>query len=195
MACSASNQQLKGLLDKQIHWTRILVYFKPVCWLGLQVTFCGGNAWHARELTHTVRTRTCKCARLDTCVPQHMFDSMPSIVTMRTGPSWSSGSPRVRTYKQHDTGRYVSCIITHARYLTRILYRAYLAELRVMHAVVECGVHGQSGSYLLIHCRLNSRQLLRTDTRRVQLDTRHFLTQVPDTKTKSKQQYTDVPTN
>jgi len=39
----------------------------------------------------------CSWDRFVTCVPQHMLLSTPSIVTTRTCPLWSSGSPLVLT--------------------------------------------------------------------------------------------------
>lgn len=37
----------------------------------------------------------CNWARFLTCVPQHIFESMPSMVMTRMSPTWSLGRPRV----------------------------------------------------------------------------------------------------
>ena len=42
---------------------------------------------------------TWRCAKLERWVPQHILFSTPSMVTTRTGPTWSSGKPRVRTWE------------------------------------------------------------------------------------------------
>jgi hypothetical protein len=85
----------------------------------------------------------CSWLRFVTCVPQHMLLSTPSIVTTRTAPLWSSGSPLVLTYNKGLTSSSGVLFQCDSGYTQLVLYVLQVASL-----LIQCFPNSVAGSII-----------------------------------------------
>jgi hypothetical protein len=75
----------------------------------------------------------CSWLKFVTCVPQHMLLSTPSIVTTRTAPLWSSGSPLVLTYSKRWILRNAVLLQRDIGHIQLFIYVLQVASSLIQH--------------------------------------------------------------
>lgn len=90
----------------------------------------------------------CNWARFVTCVPQHIFESMPSMVMTRMSPTWSSGRPRVareiyrkkvvRCFAQLNSGNVCLYYLPPLGRLSIQFPRSHQRELALQRQWIRC---------------------------------------------------------